>query len=146
MRAFLVGLWIAALIVASTLLIGVAGRQGWLIWGALPLTLLPILGLGRLRPREELAGWTVFTIWLGSTYLQLGSVEIVGGLVVLVLALLGFFRSPWFLVVAWYAHIPWDFVPRQLPEAMVDLPVACLIFDGLVGTWLVWRTRAGRWS
>lgn len=64
----------------------------------------------------------------------------------LTLALLGTFRSPWFLVVAWYAHIPWDFVPRELPEALLGLPLACLLFDGLIGTYLIWRIRSRRWA
>ena len=62
------------------------------------------------------------------------------------LAILGFTRSPVFLVVAWFGHIAWDFVPRELPPLFEDLPLACLIFDGLIGARILWRWKTGYWS
>ena len=146
MRAALVTVWVLTLVVLATALIEVAAPADLLILIAVPLVLLPIVGLMFLRPREELAGWTVFTIWLGSTYLQLGAGELVGFGVVAVCALVGFLREPRILPAVWIAHIAWDFVPRGLPAELADLPTACILFDGLIGVYLIWRCTSGRWT
>ncbi len=146
MRRLGVASWIVLMVVAATVLLGKAAQAGLLIWVALPFAVLVVVGLAVLRPKEELAGWSVFTVWLSTTYLSLGGIEWAGFAVVVVFALLGYFRSPWFLAAAWLLHIAWDFVPRELPELLVDLPVACLIFDGVIGLYLALGARAGRWS
>ena len=147
LRTFGVTLWMVVLVFATSQLVSIAAAQGMLIWSAVVLPAIPILGLFWLRRREELAGWALFTVWLGSTYANTG---VTGELFVLALyvvfALVGYFRAPWTLVGAWFLHIAWDFVPRDLPEMFADLPVACIIFDGMIGGYLAWRTYSGRWS
>ncbi len=94
MRSVIIGLWIIALVVITSLFVGVAAEQGLLVSVSPVLPLIPILGLFWLKPKEKLAGWSLFTIWLGSTYL--GSAvpsEYVAFSIVLVLAVLGFLRS-----------------------------------------------------
>jgi hypothetical protein len=103
-----------------------------------------------LGKKAELAGWAVFTIWLGSTYLlsadSIAPVEVIAFLAYLSLGLLGAFRSPYFLIVAWLLHPVWDFFPRALPDVLQDLPTACILFDVPIGLYLVWYARKGRWN
>jgi hypothetical protein len=103
-----------------------------------------------LGKKAELAGWAVFTIWLGSTYLlsadSIAAVEVIAFLAYLSLGLLGAFRSPYFLIVAWLLHPVWDFFPRALPDVLQDLPTACILFDVPIGLYLVWYARKGRWN
>lgn len=137
-------IYVFALILGASALVGIAAERGFLIAAALPLPLIPILGLHFLRSNERLAGWSAFTVWLGSTYAMGGDraeVMVFGGIVALAIA--GYYRSPWLLVVPWFFHIAWDFVPRELPAQLIDLPTACLIFDGLIGSYLAWMTYRG---
>ncbi|MBV1913868.1 MAG: hypothetical protein KUG72_00685 [Pseudomonadales bacterium] len=117
-----------------------AASKGMLLWAAPILPLFPVFGLLWLRSREELIGWALFTVWLGSTYAASGSTAelTVFGLITL-LAIAGIIFSPWLFVVAWFAHIVWDFMPRELPDLLHDLPIACMIFDGLIALYLSWR-------
>ena len=120
---------------------------GYLIAAAPILPVIPILGLLWLKPKEELAGWAVFTVWLGSTYLATGlTQEVVAFMFITACAILGYFKSPWFLVAAWFGHILWDFMPRELPEILLDLPTACLIFDGLIGLFIIYAIKKNRWQ
>lgn len=140
-----VSVYIVVLVMATGWFVGVTADRSVLIWAALPLPLIPIMGLHYLRPNERLAGWTVFTVWLGSTYAMTGihNEVMVFGLYT-ALAVAGYYRSPWLLVVAWFIHIAWDFAPRDLPPLLADLPVACMIFDGLIGIYLLWMVTSGR--
>ena len=143
---FSVAVYLVFLVVLTSQVVFYAAEVGLLVPSALAMAAVPILGLTFLRPGEELAGWALFTLWLGSTYAAGGDpFELAGFAVVAVLAAIGAFRSPWFLAGAWLAHIPWDFVPRELPEMFLELPAACMLFDGLIGGYLVWRNRSGRW-
>ena len=147
LRVVCVVLYVIALIVAASSLVGFAAEHGFLVAAALPLPLIPILGLHFLRDNERLAGWSAFTVWLGGTYAMGGDhaeVMVFGGIVALAVA--GYYRSPWLLVVPWFFHILWDFVPRELPPLLTDLPTACLIFDGLIGSYLAWMTYKGAMS
>ena len=65
MRKLLVTVWIAVLFLGAGAAVRFGAEAGILIPAALPLGLIPILGLCWLRPGEERVGWTVFTIWLG---------------------------------------------------------------------------------
>jgi hypothetical protein len=47
-----------------------------------------------------------------------------------------------FLVMA--AGCAWDFAPRNLPALLIDLPVACMIFDGVIGAYLSWMVASRR--
>ncbi len=114
-----------------------------LIPAAAPFGLILIAALFWLAPRPQLVGWGLFTLWLSTTYLTLGGIEIAATLVVAGLAVLGVLRSSWFLVAAWVIHPVWDLVPRQLPDLLHDLPVACLIYDLLIAGYLAWRSRRG---
>ncbi len=146
-RPLIVTVWILLLIIGTSQFVVLAANMGLLVWAAPLLPVIPIAGLYRLRPAEEKAGWAVFTVWLGSTYLSTGlTLEYAAFAVVAVLALAGYFANVWFLVAAWFAHIAWDFVPRELPELLHDLPLACLIFDGLIGAFIAWRHLQGRWA
>ncbi len=139
LSATLVAVWIVALVMLTSKFVGLAASNHWLLWAAPILPLFPILGLYWLQPKAELAGWALFTVWLGSTYAMDGQpTELIVFGVIVALAIGGLF-SPWLLVIAWFGHIIWDFFPRELPELLADLPLACMIFDGLIGFYLIWR-------
>lgn len=146
MKRILQTLYVVFLILAAGSAIGAAARAGWLIPAAVPFALV-LIGLLRLLPASaELAGWAAFTLWLGSTYVALGSPIEIGVLVLYgVLGGLGALRSPYLLAVAWLIHPLWDFVPRTLPPNYIDLPMACVLFDLPIGLYLWWAARGGRW-
>ncbi len=137
-------------IVATILAVGVGGRADVLEIGAVPGALL-LVGFYRwLGPRAEHAAWAIFLLLLGLTYLspELGgnvSMEIGAFMVLAALAAAGWFVSPWFIALGFALHVPWDFMPRTLPPEVAGLPVACLLFDGLVGIYIAWQARSGRW-
>lgn len=138
--------WIVLLVWLTSSVVGFAASQGWLIPAALPLPLIPIIGLRLLRPGAERAGWAVFTLWLGATYAGIGTpAELSVFAVIAALSLAGYLVSPWFFVAAWFGHIAWDLAPRELPDRLHDLPAACMIFDGIIGLWLGWLARS-RWT
>ncbi|MBP7689753.1 MAG: hypothetical protein KA765_17680, partial [Thermoflexales bacterium] len=56
------------------------------------------------------------------------------------------FKSPYFLALAWLFHPVWDFVPRDLPPQLLDLPLACLLYDIPIGLYLLWGARRNRWT
>ncbi|MCC6925190.1 hypothetical protein [Novosphingobium sp.] len=144
-RIVLVTAWIIALVWITSATVGLSARQGFLVMAALPLPLIPILGLHFLRDREARAGWAVFTLWLGSTYAGLGTgPELAVFAAIAVLAALGFFWKAWCFPLAWFGHIAWDFMPRELPALLIDLPTACMIFDGIIGIYLIQMARQ-RW-
>jgi hypothetical protein len=76
-------------------------------------------------------------------YLGVSEVEYVVLVGVFLLSLAGVLWSPWFLVALWFLHPLWDLVPRELPEAQHDLPLACFIYDLVVALYLLWRTKRG---
>lgn len=136
--------WIALLLWLARFTVGWATQMRMLVWASLPLTLIPIIGLSILPTMAERVGWVLFTVWLGSTYAALGTpAELSVFALIALLAVLGYFLSPWFFVAAWFGHIVWDFFPRALPELFADLPMACMLFDGSIGLYLVWRILRG---
>ncbi|MEZ5596708.1 MAG: hypothetical protein R3E84_10000 [Pseudomonadales bacterium] len=143
LRAVLVTGYLIALVLLTGAAVGFAARQGWLVPVGLILPVLPIVGLRWLRAKEQLAGWSLFTVWLGSTYLPIGTPpEVAVFLVILGAAFVGYrYRSTQLLAMAWFAHIAWDVFPRDLPAVLADLPAACMLFDGIVGVYLCasWR-------
>lgn len=147
MKRLLQTVYVIGLMMAAGMAIGAAARAGWLIPAAVPFALV-LIGLLRLLPAPaERAGWAAFTLWLGSTYVALGSPIEIGVLVLYGgLAGLGAFRSPYLLSLAWLIHPLWDFVPRTLPPNYIDLPMACVLFDLPIGVYLLWGARARRWS
>ncbi len=145
-RTIAVSGYVFVLALATAVLLEVAIRAGVLIPAAIPVAMIPVVGLYFLRPDEELAGWVLFTAALGGTYLDGGApFEFAGALGIATLAGLGAWRWPWILAATWFGHILWDFVPRELPERMLDVPTACILFDGLIGSYLVWGMVRGRW-
>lgn len=143
-RKILVSVGVIALIFVTTLFVSFAARLDWLVISAPFLPLFPILGLRWLKPKEELAGWAAFTVWLGLTYLSTGvPIEFLAFAVLVALAVLGYFYSSWLLAAAWFLHIAWDFLPRELPAAYEALPLASMIFDGLIGAYLSWFSTEG---
>ena len=71
-------------------------------------------------------------------------VEYVVFAVVVIVTIWGVFKSPWFLAGLWFAHPLWDLIPRSLPLHLHDLPIACLIYDLVVASYLVWAIRTKR--
>lgn len=141
-----IGVYMIVVLMAASMFIGWASEAGLLIALALPFAAVLILALRVFGPRAELAGWMLFTVWLGSTYLTTGTKpEIAVFFVFLGLAVLGGFVSPYFLAAAWLLHPLWDLVPRDLPAILKDLPTACLMFDLLIGLYLLWGARTKRW-
>jgi hypothetical protein len=146
-RAVAIAAWIGAVLVALTWAIGRAAEGGVLIPAAAALALVPIAAFAPLASGEERLAYAVLTVWLGSTYTAGGeTLELIAFAAIAIVAIMGWLRSPVWLVAAWFAHIAWDFVPRDLPALYVDLPVACIAFDGIIGAWLAWRIAQGRWA
>ncbi|MFN7984825.1 MAG: DUF6010 family protein [Vicinamibacterales bacterium] len=136
-----------AILLLTSIGVGLAGRRGILIPVAAPFAVVLVLALRVLRPSAERAAWALFTLWLGSTYLQTGSaIERFALVAYGSLALAGVFLSPWWLVAAWVAHPLWDQVPRTLPPVLQDLPTACLFFDWVIAAYLVIGSYQQRWS
>lgn len=145
-RRLAVALCIAVIVLATASLARFSATQGTLILTAAPLALVPIAGLHFLRDAESRAGWVVVTFWLGLTYAASGApTELAVCAVIFALGLAGYFGSAWCFPLAWFGHIAWDFVPRTLPEMFADLPTACMIFDGIIGIYLVAMARK-RWA
>ncbi len=140
LRFILLTIYVLILIVITSRFVGFSASKHVLLFAAPFLPFFPILGLIWLKPKEEKYGWVLFTIWLGSTYVSLGTTpEWIVFSVITALAISGYFISPWLFVLAWFAHIVWDFMPRELPELLLQLPQSCMIFDGLIGFYIAWR-------
>ena len=139
LRNILIGAYIVILIFITTIFVDLAAGRDLLVIAAPLLPLFPFFGLRWLKDKEQLAGWAAFTVWLGSTYLITGlPQEFIAFAVILSFALLGHFYSSWFLAPPWFLHIAWDFLPRDLPDAYHQLPLACMIFDSMIGLYLLW--------
>lgn len=147
LRFILIAVWIFILVLATSIFVTTIIQNEMILWGVPFLPVIPILGLMWLRPKEELAGWATFTVWLGSTYAHLGHThEFFVFALIIGCALLGYFRSPWFIIPAWFGHAIWDLFPRELPPLYDNFPIGCLIFDSLIGAFIIWRIIAGRWK
>lgn len=137
--------FITLLTILVSFAVSAAAQAQVLIPAGFPFSLVLILVLHLMGRKPALIGFAVFTMWLGSTYLTTGSpLESVMLLLYIGLAAAGLFISPYALAVAWLFHPVWDFLPRDLPPLMTDLPLACILFDIPIGLYLVWATRAGR--
>lgn len=127
--------------------VSAAASADVLIAAALPFALVLILAIRAMGRPPELIAWAAFTVWLGSTYLSTGSpLEMVLLCAYMVMAALGLFKSPYFLAAAWLFHPIWDFLPRELPMIMINLPTACILFDIPIGLYLLWGARHNRWT
>jgi hypothetical protein len=139
----LMTIYVGAVTVGFSYLIGLATELGILIPAAFPMGVLLVLLFYWLPARVQLIGWAVATVWLLSgVYLGTSDLEYVALIVVVVAAIAGVFWSPWFLAGIWMIHPLWDLVPRDLPEHQHDLPLACLIYDLVIGVYLIFRIRA----
>lgn len=139
----LLTIYVGAVVVGFSYLIGFATQMGVLLQAAFPLGLLLVILLYWLPARAQLIGWAVATVWLlAGVYLGTSDIEYVALIVIVVAALAGIFWSPWFIAGIWIIHPIWDLLPRDLPDHQHDLPLACLIYDLVVGIYLVFRIRA----
>ena len=139
----LMTIYVGAVTVGFSYLIGLGTQLGILIPAAFPLGVLLVLLFYWLPARVQLIGWAVATVWLlSSVYLGASDLEYVALIVVVVAAIAGVFWSPWFLAGIWMIHPLWDLVPRDLPEHQHDLPLACLIYVLVIGVYLIFRIRA----
>jgi hypothetical protein len=124
--------------------IGFATQVDLLLWLALPLGVAIVGVFSWLPPKTQLVGWAVATGWLlSSVYLGSSDYELVALVVIMLFAIAGVLWSPWFLAAIWFLHPIWDLIPRDLPDHMHDLPLACLIYDLVIALYLGWRTRSG---
>ena len=136
-------IYVGAVTVGFSYLIGIGTQLGILIPAAFPLGVLLVLLFYWLPARVQLIGWAVATVWLlSSVYLGTSDIEYVALVVVVVASIAGVFWSPWFIAGIWMIHPLWDLVPRDLPEHQHDLPLACLIYDLVIGVYLIFRIRA----
>lgn len=139
-------LFVIVVIVLTSAGVGAAARRGILIPVAVPFAAVLVVVLRLLRPAAERAAWALFTVWLGTTYLQTGAgIETAAALVYIAAAIGGVLVSPWLLVAAWVAHPLWDLLPRELPDLLHDLPAACLFFDLAIASYLAWAATRGTW-
>lgn len=146
-RGLAATVFLLVLLVATSAGVGLAARNGVLVVVAVPFAAVLVALLRAMGATVERAGWALFTAWLGTTYLQTGgSFESAMAVVYVALGLAGAFTSPWAFVVAWAGHPFWDLVPRPLPPLLVDLPTACLLFDGLIAIYLAWAIWNHRWT
>jgi hypothetical protein len=143
-------IYVLALIYLAGLGIERAANDKLLIPFALPAALVLLLAVRVFGPKAELAGWAVFTIWLGSTYLassdSIAPIEVMAFIAYVSLGLLGAFVSPYFMAFAWLFHPVWDFFPRVLPDLLKDLPTACILFDLPIGLYILWFAYKNRWT
>jgi hypothetical protein len=147
MSPTLVTLYIVFCITATGYGVGWAAHADALVRAAIPLSGVLIVALRPLGARSEQIGWAAFTGWLGMTYAHTGGpVEVVAFFVYVALAAWGLFRWPWWLGIAWAAHVAWDFVPRDLPKGYESLPVACMLFDGPIAAYMLHCAWSGRWK
>jgi hypothetical protein len=139
-------LYIGAAAVTMFYAVRLLTETGHLLSGALPLGVGLVLSLAWLAPRWQCGAWAALTLWLlPLVYAATGSpIEYAALVIVVAGTLLGIFRSPWFLVGVWFFHPVWDMLPRTLPAARHDFPVACLIYDLIVACYLTWAVRKGR--
>jgi hypothetical protein len=134
--------YVGVVTVGFSYLIGIATELGILIPAALPLGVLLVLLFCWLPPRVQLIGWAVATAWLlSSVYLGTSDLEYFMLMVVVIAAIAGVFWSPWFIAGIWMIHPLWDLIPRDLPDHQHDLPIACLIYDLVIGIYLIVRIR-----
>jgi ABC transporter len=92
--------------------------------------LCALLGLRRIGANGEQLAWAAFSVWPGSTYLQTNApLEYALLLLYTLLAVLGIFKAPYLLAMAWLFHPVWNFLPRDLPPDLSDSPLACVLFD-----------------
>jgi type IV secretory pathway VirB3-like protein len=137
-------IYIALVAIGTSYAVGFATQANLLLWLAVPLGAVLIGLLAWLPARPQLLGWGAVTVWLlATTYLGTSDIEYVALAIVVLLTLAGLFWSPWFLVGVWVFHPMWDLIPRELPDQMHDLPLACLIYDLMVAGYLAWRSRRG---
>ena len=137
-------LYIAVATLGVSYAIGFATTYDVLLLAALPLGVVIVAVFFWLPPRVQLVGWAVATGWLlSSVYLGSSDYELVALVVVMLAAIAGVVWSPWFLAAIWFLHPVWDLMPRELPDPMHDLPLACLIYDLVIALYLAWRTRKG---
>jgi hypothetical protein len=147
LRPTATAIYILALVFLAGFGIDAAAQHQLLVPLALPFSVALILALRAFGAVSELAGLAVFTAWLGLTYVHDGgALETVAFAVLAALGLFGAFRSPYFLALGWLAHPWWDFVPRELPGLLQDLPTACILFDVPIGLYILWNARQGRWE
>lgn len=139
--------YVLIVVVVMSAAVGAAARAGVLVPVALPLGLALVAVLAWLPPRTQVAGWsTVTALLLAPTYLGSGGREYLALGVLVILAVLGWWRSGWYLVAAWALHPLWDLLPRDLPAVRHDLPRACLVYDLVVAAYLAWALARGRLS
>lgn len=125
--------------------VGLAAHNHLLMIAAFPFSLILILSLCFLPKKSLPIAWAGLTLWLGSTYLSTGAPEEYAVLLACaVFAALGLFKSPYYFALPWLLHPLWDFLPRQLPPHLHDLPMACLVFDIPVGLYLWWASYTGQ--
>jgi hypothetical protein len=139
--------YVAAVAIGMSFAIGAVTQAGILLWASVPAGLVLVAAMMWLPSKPQLLGWAGVSIWLlATTYLGTSDIEYIALFVVVLLTAAGLFWSPWFLVGVWVFHPLWDLIPRSLPDAIHDLPVACLTYDLIVAAYLAWRTYKGFFS
>lgn len=139
----LVAIYIGVVTIGFSYLIGLATDLDVLIPAAFPLGVLLVVLFFWLSPRVQLIAWAVATAWLlSSVYLGTSDIEYFMLILVVIAAIAGVFWSPWFIAGIWMIHPLWDLIPRELPHHQHDLPWACLIYDLVIGIYLIYRIRA----
>ena len=142
LSASLITLYVGTVTVGFSYLIGLATQLGLLLPAAFPLGLLLVGLFFWLPARSQLIAWAVATVWLlSSVYLGASDIEYAVLIVVVIAAIAGVFWSPWFIAGIWVIHPLWDLIPRDLPDIQHDLPLACLIYDLVIGVYLIARIR-----
>lgn len=87
-----------------------------------------------------------FTGWLGMTYAHTGGALEAGVfLAYAVLSALSVFVSPYFLVAAWLAFIPYSFAPHELSTRYPEFALAGAVFALVIRLYLIWQNRMQRW-
>ena len=139
--------YILFLIMLTGSAVGAAAKAGYLIPAAVPFALVLILILRFMNPKLERIAWPPSRSGLEAPTFNWATRSSMGFFFAYIaLALLGVFKSPYFLVAAWLLHPVWDFIPRELPELYIDLPMACILFDIPIGLYLLWASRIKRWT
>lgn len=147
----LTALYGLTVIVIQILLIGSITMSASSVWFAVPMALLVIVAIFWLPRVAQLAFLAVATGWMGMTYAHSGSpVELVLFLAILMLAVLGFRVSPYYLVMAWAFHAVWNLLPHSMNMATSMMmghwmdPVAAFLFEISIASYILIAMNWGR--
>jgi hypothetical protein len=140
-------IFISFLILGASAAIAASAEKDYLKWVGLASATVIILGFRSMGAKAELIAWAILTGWLGMTYAHTGPfIDATFFFVYVAISAYGVFRSPSALAFAWFAFIPWGFLPHHRMHMPPNFPVATLFYCLPMGLYLLWGARKKRWE